>query len=230
MDGGASRSTSSAVATAHSTKGMARASRRATDAGSEPRASRPEMLGTLDRAPGGRLRPIVKLSGAGVGAADSGQRDVEAAPAKVLASDLGGAASRAGPAGSGRAGRLRPQRCPVVPREARERWCLGCPRVPGGRQLGREIVWGTTGDRMANGRCSRCGRDVTVTAPSEGWHETKGPALRERRPRGGIAESVVHQVPGGGSTGRISTDPAVTHGAWAAHSSAASRSGASRMT
>ena len=41
---------------------------------------------------------------------------------------------------------------------------------------------------------------------------------------------VAHHAPGGGRIGRISTAPAVTQGVRAAHSSAASRSGTSRMT
>lgn len=47
------------------------------------------------------------------------------------------------------------------------------------RELGHVVVWGTVGDRMANGWCSQCGRDVSVAASPMGLQEVKGRALHE---------------------------------------------------
>ena len=74
------------------------------------------------------------------------------------------------------------------------------------------------------------GGDVTRARRQDREQLAIGRARRDLRIAGGVAARLVHQPAGGASTGRISTDPAVTQGARAAHSSAASRSATSMIT
>ena len=46
-------------------------------------------------------------------------------------------------------------------------------------RLGHAIVWQSVKKRAANGRCSGCGRDVTVAEVANGRRERDGRALQE---------------------------------------------------